>query len=242
MESGATPSVFHLTHWKAGSQWVREVLSAAAPDRIIPGKDSPTWFFKDPIVPGGIYTPVYANYEQFRQRVPEGGNDRTFALMRDPRDAAVSWYFSLLYSHSLDYETVGATRMALQRLEKGEGLALVVRDQVRHAVGMQRSWIDAGLKLFRYEDLLADQRGVFQQILDHCQIAISEARLRKIVGRYSFRRRTWWRFGQEDRHSHHRKGVAGDWKNHFTGELKTLFKTEYGEALVRAGYEKDDNW
>lgn len=242
MESPPPPTVFHITHWKAGSQWVWAVLKAAQPDRIVPGKDSPSWFFKDPIVPGGIYTPVYATYEQFLQVVPKGQNQRSFALMRDPRDAAVSWYFSLRYSHPVGYDTVSESRQKLQQLEKEEGLAMVIRQQVRDVINMQRSWIDAGLKIFRYEDLLADQHGVFSQIFAHCELAIPRAKQRKIINRFSFRRRTWWRFGRENVRSHFRKGVAGDWKNHFTDELKKLFKTEYGEALARAGYEKDDRW
>jgi lipopolysaccharide transport system ATP-binding protein len=242
MESVPAPTIFHITHWKAGSQWVRAVLQAADPDRIVPGKDSPSWFFKDPIVPGGIYTPVYATYAQFRQVVPEGGDERSFALMRDPRDAAVSWYFSLLYSHSMEYDTVGDARRKLEQMSEEEGLAQVLREQVPHVVGMQRSWLDAGLRIFRYEALLADQCGVYRQIFEHCRMAVPEARQRKIVNRFSFRRRTWWRFGRENVRSHFRKGVAGDWKNHFTDELKKLFKAQFGDALVRAGYEKDDNW
>ena len=109
------PAVFHVTHWKAGSQWVYALLKAAAPQRIVPGKDSPAWFFKEPIVAGGIYTPVYATYQQFRQIVPEQFNQRAFALIRDARDSAVSWYFSLLYSHRTEYDTVSQTRERLSR-------------------------------------------------------------------------------------------------------------------------------
>jgi Sulfotransferase domain len=236
------PSVFHVTHWKAGSQWVRALLKAADPDRLVPGKDSPSWFFHDPIVPGGIYTPVYATYQQFRQVIPEVSNHRVFALIRDPRDAAISWYFSLRYSHPSEYETVSQTRQTLEKLDKSQGMELVFRDYVNHLVEIQRTWIEAGAKVFRYEDLLADQCGVLRQILDFSEIQLSERQLRKIVGRCSFRRRTWWRFGRENVKSHLRKGVAGDWKNHFNGELKNRFKTLYGESLIRAGYEKNLDW
>lgn len=239
---GNKPAVFHVTHWKAGSQWVRSVLQAADPERLVPGKDSPSWFFKDPIVPGGIYTPVYATYQQFRQIIPESYNQRTFALIRDPRDAAVSWYFSLRYSHPSEYETVSQTRQMLEKLDKQEGMTLVFKNYVRDLVEIQRSWLESGLKVFRYEDLLADQHEVFRQILAYCDINLSERRQRRIVNRFSFKRRTWWRFGREDVKSHFRKGVAGDWKNHFDIELKQRFKTLYADALIRAGYEKNSEW
>jgi lipopolysaccharide transport system ATP-binding protein len=236
------PTVFHVTHWKAGSQWVRAVLKAADPDRLVPGKDSPSWFFKDPIVAGGVYTPVYATYQQFRQIIPESASQRTFALIRDPRDAAVSWYFSLRYSHPSEYDTVSQTRQALEKLDKQQGMDLVFRDYVNHVVEIQRTWLESGAKIFRYEDLLADQAGVFRQMLDFCEIDLPDRQLKKIVGKFSFRRRTWWRFGRENVKSHFRKGVAGDWKNHFDGELKQRFKSLYGDALIRAGYEKSLEW
>lgn len=237
-----SPTVFHVTHWKAGSQWVRAVLNAADPERVVQGKDSPSWFFEDPIIPGGIYTPVYATWQQFRKIVPEQSPERTFVIVRDPRDAAVSWYFSLRYSHPAGYETVSRTRQMLRGLGKREGMALVFNDYVRDLVEIQRSWLESGSKVFRYEDLLADQYGVFRQIFAHCGIDISDDRLRKIVSRFSFRRCTWWRLGRENARSHLRKGVVGDWKNHFDSELKRYFKTLYGDALIRAGYEKNLEW
>ncbi|MEB3280991.1 MAG: sulfotransferase domain-containing protein [Lyngbya sp.] len=48
--------------------------------------------------------------------------------------------------------------------------------------------------------------------------------------------------GQEDVKSHNRKGVAGDWKNHFEAEHKQFFKEKYGSLLVQLGYEKNNDW
>jgi hypothetical protein len=39
-----------------------------------------------------------------------------------------------------------------------------------------------------------------------------------------------------------RKGIAGDWKNHFSEKHKDLFKQLCGEALIRSGYEKNLEW
>lgn len=48
--------------------------------------------------------------------------------------------------------------------------------------------------------------------------------------------------GQEDTSSHYRKGVSGDWANHFKAEHVAAFKERYGELLVKLGYEDDDDW
>lgn len=39
-----------------------------------------------------------------------------------------------------------------------------------------------------------------------------------------------------------RKGIAGDWKNHFTSESATIFKELGGQALIDSGYEVDHSW
>lgn len=39
-----------------------------------------------------------------------------------------------------------------------------------------------------------------------------------------------------------RKGVSGDWKNHFSINHKNSFKRLCGDALIRSGYEKDLDW
>lgn len=48
--------------------------------------------------------------------------------------------------------------------------------------------------------------------------------------------------GKEDSKSHYRKGVGGDWINHFTPELVDAFKERYGELVLKLGYESDPGW
>lgn len=48
--------------------------------------------------------------------------------------------------------------------------------------------------------------------------------------------------GEEDRNSHYRKGIAGDWKNVFTPKHVAYFKEQYQDVLVKLGYEEDDSW
>jgi hypothetical protein len=48
--------------------------------------------------------------------------------------------------------------------------------------------------------------------------------------------------GQEDRGNFFRKGVAGDWTNHFRDEDRRIFNEEAGRALVELGYEANERW
>lgn len=48
--------------------------------------------------------------------------------------------------------------------------------------------------------------------------------------------------GEENKNSHYRKGVAGDWINHFTPDHVAAFKERYGDLLIRLGYEDGQDW
>lgn len=64
-----------------------------------------------------------------------------------------------------------------------------------------------------------------------------------IVYRNSFKKKTKGRKpGQESQISHYRKGISGDWKNYFNQDHINTFKEEYGDLLVKLGYEKDNDW
>ena len=54
------PTVFHVTHWKAGSQWVRTILHQAAGKRYVRPTPGPWGPVGERVVAGGVYTPVYA--------------------------------------------------------------------------------------------------------------------------------------------------------------------------------------
>jgi len=48
--------------------------------------------------------------------------------------------------------------------------------------------------------------------------------------------------GMEDACSHYRKGVAGDWVNHFKPQHKEYFKKNYNDVLLKLGYESTSDW
>jgi len=230
------PSVFHVTHWKAGSQWIRAVLEDVAPGRIVPAQPRQGHVFAAPIVPGGIYTPVYASHEQLQAVIPAGLDHRTFVVVRDPRDTLVSWYFSLRYSHGEEWETVPETRSILEAVDEVDGMAIVLRGELYDAVVIQMTWLDAGAKMFFYEDLLQDETKAFREILDYCQIEIADAALRGILQTHSFERVSGRKRGQIDPRSALRSGLSGEWRKHFPDRLTAMFRTLFGEATVRLGY------
>jgi len=99
-----------------------------------------------------------------------------------------------------------------------------------------------GIHACSYEALLTDGRGVARGVLDYLALPYDEALLTHLLDRSSFRYYTGRDPGQENRKRFYRKGIAGDWKNHFRDEDKRIFKEIAGDLLIQLGYEKDLDW
>jgi len=268
------PTIFHITHWKAGSQWVYQVLRECAPSRIVEPKVKVAQFYEASIVPGAIYPTVYVSKPRFENILkPELNLDVhtqqlsadnapsvqnwhnfvvqnrpvvNFVILRDIRDALISLYFSLKISHPIISENVAEGRRKLKELSFEDGFLNILRTRGRSFANIQHSWLPACEKgdalLVRYEDLLMDEQRMFAKIIEHCQIDVKPSELKKIVQENSFENKTGRSKGIEDIQSHYRKGITGDWRNHFTERIKDEFKQKFGELLIKTGYEKNLNW
>jgi len=93
-----------------------------------------------------------------------------------------------------------------------------------------------------YEALLQDGPPVVARLLDHLGLDHDPALVESMVERASFRFYAGRERGQEDRKRFYRKGIAGDWKNHFSADDRRIFKDVAGDMLVTLGYEKDLDW
>lgn len=239
----ALPTVFHITHWKAGSQWVRAVLNQAVPDRIVKNKHDMSHVTADPIIRGGVYTPVYLTHHRFMQTVDQSIPQKRFVVIRDLRDMLVSWYFSLKVSHGLTEGTkVGDFRQVLNSLPFEEGLAYLMDHGLGDNANIQLSWLRAGERVFRYEDIIADEQGGYKEIFDFCGLQVPADRRRAVVEANSFEKQTGRKKGEEKVESHHRKGIRGDWQNHFSPKTTERFKERFGQVLIETGYEAGIDW
>jgi hypothetical protein len=63
-----------------------------------------------------------------------------------------------------------------------------------------------------------------------------------IVEKRTFERLTGRKKGQENRNTHLRKGVPGDWVNHFEPEHIRAFKDRYNDLLLKLGYVHTPDW
>ena len=157
----------------------------------------------------------------------------------------ISGYFSVKISHpEFKVEAVNQMRDRLKRMEIEQGLMHTLDEWVPLNAEIQRSWIDSGEPFLRYEDLLTDDVSILEEVLiNQCELGISKRELHEAIEQESFERLSGGRArGEEDVTAHYRKGIAGDWQNYFTEPIKDAFKERYGDLLVAAGHEKDNDW
>ncbi len=170
-----------------------------------------------------------------RQEIPY------LVMYRDLRDVAVSHYFYV--------------RQTPWHPEYSEYKDLSITEGIRRfgetLLPEFGSWIcswnanrDPQLSLaLRYEDLLNDTQAHFQQVASHFGLDDSIETVQEIVDAHRFENVTGGRArGEQDAESFARKGIAGDWRSHFTDDLKKLYKQEIGSLLIDLGYEEGTNW
>ena len=237
------PTIFHVTHWKAGSQWIHRILIALAYNSIVPPDIDPYGMLNRPIIKGGIYPTVYLTREELESaRLPKSA--RRFVVIRDLRDTLVSLYFSIKVSHGLIQEELVTLRSVLGNLGTESGLLYILDHSLYGAGRIQQSWVESGEPLIRYEDLLERDVVILEEVLiNRCGMQVTRERLREVIVANRFENITGGRArGQEEIAAHERKGIAGDWRNHFTPRVKDVFKQRFGKLLVATGYERNLHW
>ena len=254
------PALLHFTHAKAGSTWVEGLLARLFPGQIA-GRLGSEWFKSRPnsgpaepptyleayralrFEPGRVYPGMFLTHGEFLTR-PDFQAARRFAVIRDPRDTIVSLYFSLKVSHALDAAgQIQTARTQLNTLSVEEGLAWVFDRDLARFAEIQRSWLESGEIVVRYEDLLPRDVEEFSTLfLERLALPLDAATLRTAVEACRFEKVYQRKLGETDVNSHARQGLPGDWRHHFTPRLCRLFRERTGDLLVRAGYEPDDSW
>jgi len=114
-----------------------------------------------------------------------------------------------------------------------------------YALNVMNTWYydDLDILEIKFESLTQNPFEIFSKIFNHIEIEIEKDHLTSILDEFSFKKLSGGRKkGEEDVSNHFRKGVPGDWKNHFTQEHIDHFKEKWGDLIIKLGYEKDNTW
>ena len=223
--------------------FVRRILLSSAckkPKARVIGDATPRYLF--PLVPGC----------------------RHILLLRDPRDIMVSWTLHLLNEgkdvirtavpssvqdglimlsrhlkddphYYQEHPHLLLSEEPWVRFSASSWAEFAMRD-LATAENMELGTIDGKVLVVRYEDFHDDVEGQRERMYRYLGVDPAEA------APLSSKPRTTPGFRREDTRSFYRKGAVGDWVRYFDERNARWFREEAGEALVRAGYEKDLNW
>jgi sulfotransferase 6B1 len=200
----------------------------------------------------------HERYDRELGRILKRKNVRVILMIRDLRDQVVSNLFHIRRSQTNSWHT------RILSMSKSEGLMACIEGHpgsestpyLGGANGWYRfahSWMnqdDIDICIVKYEDLSTNTQLEMGRVFRFLGLSQNERLISSIINRNRFERLTMgkkvWtsvRFkGQEDTESHFRKGVVGDWRNHFEQTHIKHFKELAGEALIRLGYERDYEW
>ena len=177
-------------------------------------------------------------------------------VIRDGRDCVVSAYYYMCFKNNVNRQFgVNRYRSHLQ-FEDYDDIQNNLPKFIEYLFGKHAekrfhfgwgefidSWYDQDVPVVKYEDLLK------QPAAELCKTVkaltgneLPLERAQEIADNYSFKKMSGRKPGQENKGSFVRKGVSGDWKNHFTREARLAFDKFAGDQLIRTGYEPDRAW
>lgn len=180
-------------------------------------------------------------------------------MVRDGRDVVVSDMF-LKFSYEAFDEFDAAHRddaraaYRFHALGEGEPVPLFTAGTITPFINTWKASIAGGHRAkelypadrfceVRYETLLNEPSSELARIFRFLGVDASDDIVAHCVAQNTFEKHSGGRKpGEASALNPTRKGVAGDWKNHFTDNDKALFKDLAGELLIELGYEQSLDW
>lgn len=233
---------YHITHWKAGSQWIRALLNDALGAAVVQPRELVKHAYDAGPIDGKVYPCCYLTELEFCA-LPPHPKRRRFVLIRDLRDTLISGYFSLRNSHSLIGQ-VEKHRWFLNRWGVEDGLLYLLDTWLHQTALIQRSWLASSERVFKLEHFMKDGALALREALTlGWEVEASPLAVEQLVARHAFAKYSGGRHpGEEDAASHYRKGIHGDWRQHFTDRVRERFKVLYNDIILTSGYETTADW
>jgi len=150
-------------------------------------------------------------------------------VLRDRRDLTVSAYFSHLNTHSTeDWPELAKQREKLKGLSEEDGLIATIQflDFVWEAFRtIQADHRDYRIHTMMFEEFIENPVKAWQDVVEWYRWDVD---VESVVEHFSFEKLTGRKQGEEDQNHHMRKGIVGDWKNHFTPKVQEFYDEYFG--------------
>jgi Sulfotransferase domain len=245
-----TDNIYYCCSQKTGSQWLKRVFIDHAFYQATGLKVLPyvalgmKYAHIDQAVPRHtVLTHLYASYDTYAS-IPKPRRFKTFYVVRDPRDAVVSWYYSARFSHNL-IDPIPWLRERLDAVDFEDGMTFLIDTLAEwQFFDCQRSWFaggraDPSVRIFRYEDLARDEAAFLRDLLGYLDVRMSNQVFTDLCERHAFAKYSKGRNkAVEDQNSHYRRGSSGDWREKFTDKIHKHFHATTGDLTAVLGYQQ----
>ena len=238
VRGAASKSLYVTGHAKSGTNWICSILVDY------------TGF--DPYEPWNDLLPRLrpAVFHMMRLLPFDAVRKRTVYVLRDGRDIMVSRWFETLHREPGDRAQVEqALGITMTDDNMREHLADFIRFMSSYQRGCAdykshvRAWQAHGHASVQYERMLVEPVAELARALTQVTgVPPDMPRLEDAVHRNSFEAKSRRAPGEESKGDFLRKGISGDWRNHFTAEAARVFDGYAGDLLIELGYEPDRGW
>jgi hypothetical protein len=167
--------------------------------------------------------------------------DKTIYIVRDPRDVVVSLFFYRYYNSPIDQgkpqDILSRKPWFLRKYLWKRTVLEVAKEWPLHVI----SWLTyEGILLIRYSDLYKKPVSSLNKILRHLGVPLNKKRVATALKHFSFEKLTGGRkSGQEQATGFFRKGVIGDYQNHFDWLDRLIFRHFAKQEMQELGYKID---
>lgn len=167
-------------------------------------------------------------------------NSRKLVLVRDPRDIAVSYYFSVAKSHTIPEAGDVRERMLDQRRSANDvdintfvrsGRCDFVLSNMRALMRLLES--DPECRVYRYEDVIFRKREWVADIAQVCGFDLDEATMNEIADRHDIRP------DEENPDAHIRQVTPGNFRQHLNEAAQNSLEKRFEPVFRYFNYEPE---
>jgi hypothetical protein len=233
------PYFFVTEHPKSGGTWVGQMLAD----------------YLDVPFPRNRLPHLGSQIIHCHEKKIIGKNKKIIVVIRDGRDVMVSYYYHSFFENDLyNHEHVKRVKKELNfhdyhDIENNMSSFIEFLYDKKFYPSMTwseftHSWINSdSVSIVRYENLLKsvpdELGGAIEGVTN---MVPNREKLIKIEDKYSFKNIKSSTTEKISETKWLRKGVSGDWKNHFNQKSRIIFDQLAGDVLIESGYEKDHSW